>query len=77
MTKKEAHAEATRRWFVPNPAGGAALVCAFVFLGRKDHPMRYQVGRFVGEGALRRSEVLGASSQSWEDAFAKAEAVND
>jgi hypothetical protein len=73
MTKKDAHDEATRRWFVPSPAGGAALVHAFVFLGTKSHSRRYQVGRHLHEGKTWRTETLGTSAQSWEDAFRDAD----
>lgn len=69
MTRKEALAEANRRWFVPNPNGGDPLCHGLVSLGTRAHPCRYQVGRSSG-GPL---ELMGASPTSWEDAFRSAD----
>jgi hypothetical protein len=70
MTKKQAFAEATRRWFIPNPAGGQALRVAIAFLGHRNNPMRYRVGHSTPSGQYVE---CGASNKSWEEAFLDAD----
>lgn len=65
MTKVEARMEASRRWGDDRHHGA-------VWLRQKSTPHRFVVGRQVipvGAQVPEPMEILGSSSESWDDAF--------
>lgn len=67
MTRKEAHAEADRRWGTP----GVSDQDSYGTVVRRRNPARYIVG-YTTRGARGAFHPMG-TGQSWEAAFAEAD----
>ena len=70
MTRKQARAEAHRRWGTDGHANGDRF--GTVRLRRRGQPLRYEVGYFIRKSRFEFEPVNMGAGDTWEDAFMEA-----